>query len=160
MQLDTTIKQRETIHRKPKSLHTDLTIDISESDGEQPIDLVIASLVDQLKRENENIAQLMERQRELRVELLKAQEKWRSKFLRSPSKHVSFLSQFDGSVAGQSQAASSRLDANLRMLNLLSWPMIGRLLDDPLGSFPASSGSGHSQRLSKLSPLGVGNRQY
>ena len=53
--------------------------------------------------------------------LLKAQDKWRSKFLRTPSKNVSFLSQFDGSLAGQSQSATSRLDSNLRMLNLLSW---------------------------------------
>lgn len=38
------------------------------------VDMVVASLIDQLKRENENIARLMERQRKLRQELLRAQE--------------------------------------------------------------------------------------
>ena len=52
---------------------------------------------------------------------LEAQSKWRSKFLRSPSKHVSFLSQFDGALAGQTRTASSQFNSNLRMLNLLGW---------------------------------------
>jgi hypothetical protein len=46
--------------------------------------MVIASLVDQLKRENENIARLMQRQRELRVELLKAQEQSLAALRRAP----------------------------------------------------------------------------
>ncbi len=45
-----------------------------ENNGNAPVDMVIASLIDQLKRENENIALLMERQRKLRQELLRAQE--------------------------------------------------------------------------------------
>ena len=51
-----------------------------------PIDMVIASLVDQLKKENENIAQLMERQRQLRLELLKAQEESLAALRRNESK--------------------------------------------------------------------------
>lgn len=74
MQLDTIVKQHESIRPKANSLNVKHATEVSEANDEQPIDMVIASLVDQLKRENDNIAQLMERQRELRVELLKAQE--------------------------------------------------------------------------------------
>lgn len=63
-----------------KTSHTSKNHRISRpgNESEQPLqpadDSVIARLVQQLRKENERISELVERQKKLRLELLKAQE--------------------------------------------------------------------------------------
>ncbi len=47
----------------------------SENPAPMPTDVIIAELSEQLRQANENIAKSIERQRQLRLDLLKAQER-------------------------------------------------------------------------------------
>jgi len=63
----------ERISKTKAAVPTATPIEMEASESAS-INLVIAQLTEQIKRENDNIADLMKRQRELRTQLLKAQE--------------------------------------------------------------------------------------
>jgi len=70
--MQTTTKNERAI--RPKTVVPSSEQSNVENSNSAPINLVIAQLTEQIKRENENIADMMKRQRELRQQLLKAQE--------------------------------------------------------------------------------------
>ena len=69
-----TVKSNVIARRDPFNVSTHSPSPTNSEEPDNSVNLVIASLIEQLKRENENIANLMERQKHLRQELLKAQE--------------------------------------------------------------------------------------